>query len=318
MTKSVKIALAGAGAFGVKHLEALARIEGVEVVSVVGRTLRKTQDIAARFGIPHVTTDLVESLAQPGLDAVVLCTPTPMHARQAIACLKAGKHVQVEIPLADSLDEAREVVDQAARQGLIAMCGHTRRFNPSHQYVRQSIQAGRFRLQHLVAQTFFFRRSNMNALGEPRSWTDHLLWHHAAHTVDLFLYQDGGQIVQAHAVQGPRHPQLGIAMDMSIQLQSSTGAICSLALSFNNEGPLGTIFRYIGDTATYVASYDDLFTGNSDKVDVSQVDVSMNGIELQDREFVAAIREGRQPNASASDVLPCYEVLQQLARQLGD
>lgn len=318
MTEPIKIALAGAGAFGVKHLEALAHIDGVQVISLVGRTLRKTQDVATRFGIPHVTTDLADALELSGLDAVILCTPTPMHARQAVACLKAGKHVQVEIPLADRLVEAQEVVEQAERQGLIAMCGHTRRFNPSHQYVRQRIQAGQFQLQHLVVQTFFFRRSNMNALGEPRSWTDHLLWHHAAHTIDLFLHQDGGKIMRAHAVQGPRHPQLGIAMDMSIQLQSSSGALCSLALSFNNDGPLGTIFRYIGDTATYIASYDDLFTGSSEKVDVSHMGVSMNGIELQDREFIAAIREGRQPNANAASVLPCYEVLHGLALQLDD
>jgi len=316
MTRNIKIALAGAGAFGVKHLEGLANIEGVEVLSLAGRRLDQTQDAAARFGVPHATTDLAETLALPGLDAVILCTPTPMHARQAMACLKAGKHVQVEIPLADSMDDAREVVSLARRQGLVAMCGHTRRFNPSHQYVRGRIQAGRFRIQHLVAQTFFFRRSNANALGEPRSWTDHLLWHHAAHTVDLFMYQDGGDIVRAHAVQGPPHPRLGIAMDMSIQLQSSTGALCSLALSFNNDGPLGTTFRYIGDSATYVASYDDLFDGRGGQIDVSQVAPSMNGIELQDREFIAAIREGRQPNASAADVLPCYEVLHGLEQQL--
>lgn len=315
-TRIVNIVVAGVGAFGIKHLEGLAHIEGARVLSVVDPEQEKARSAAARFGAPHATADLSEALALPGVDAVILCTPTPMHARQAIACLKAGKHVQVEIPLADRLDDAREVVEEAGRRSLVAMCGHTRRFNPSHQYVRQRIGAGRFRLQHLVAQTFFFRRSNLNALGEPRSWTDHLLWHHAAHTVDLFLYQDGGEIVQAHAVQGPMHPELGIAMDMSIQLKSSTGALCTLALSFNNEGPLGTTFRYIGDTATYIASYDDLYTGAGDKIDVSQVDVSINGIELQDREFIAAIREGREPNASAAGVLPCYEVLDRLSRQL--
>jgi len=316
MPKKIKLALAGAGAFGIKHLQGLAGIEGAEVVSLVGRRRQETQAVAARFGIAHVATDLSEALALPGLDAVILCTPTPMHAHQALACLKAGKHVQVEIPLADSLADAQEVVQEAERQGLVAMCGHTRRFNPSHQYVHRLIEQGNFRLQHLVAQTYFFRRSNINALGEPRSWTDHLLWHHAAHTVDLFMYQTAGEIVAAHAVQGPLHPELGIAMDMSIQLQSSTGALCSLALSFNNDGPLGTTFRYIGDSATYVAVYDDLFTGANEQVDVSQVDVSMNGIELQDREFIAAIREGRRPNASAADVLPCYEVLHRLEQRL--
>jgi 2-hydroxy-4-carboxymuconate semialdehyde hemiacetal dehydrogenase len=314
--KTLKVALAGAGAFGLKHLDALKLIDGVEVISLVGRELDKTREAAAKYGVGHVTTDLADTLKLPGLDAVILATPTQMHAAQALQCLKAGVHVQVEIPLADSLRDAYAVVDMQQKAGLVAMVGHTRRFNPSHQWVRQRITAGEFAIQQMDVQTYFFRRTNMNALGQPRSWTDHLLWHHAAHTVDLFAYQCGSPIVQAHAMQGPIHPALGIAMDMSIQLKAANGAICTLSLSFNNEGPLGTFFRYIGTTGTYLARYDDLFTGKDEKIDVSGVDVSMNGIELQDREFIAAIREGREPNASVAQVLPCYEVLHQLDRQL--
>jgi len=313
---TIKVALAGAGAFGIKHLDAIKLIDGVEVVSLISRDLEKTKETAAKYGIGHVTTDLADSLALKDVDAVILCTPTQMHASQAIACMKAGKHVQVEIPLADSLAGAEEVVALQKQTGLVAMCGHTRRFNPSHQLVHKKIVAKEFNIQQMDVQTYFFRRTNMNALGQARSWTDHLLWHHAAHTVDLFAYQTGGEIVQANAVQGPIHPTLGIAMDMSIQLKSSTGAICTLSLSFNNDGPLGTFFRYIGDTATYIARYDDLFNGKEEKLDVSKVDVSMNGIELQDREFFAAIREGREPNASVASVLPCYRTLHKLEQQL--
>lgn len=316
MTKTIKVALAGAGAFGVKHLDGIKNIDGVEVISLIGRELDKTKEVAAKYGIGHVTTELSESLAIAELDAVILCTPTQMHAAQTIACLKAGKHVQVEIPLADSLKGAEDVVALQKQTGLVAMCGHTRRFNPSHQYVHHKIQAGEFNIQQMDVQTYFFRRTNTNALGQARSWTDHLLWHHAAHTVDLFAYQAGSPIVQANAIQGPIHPVLGIAMDMSIQLKAANGAICTLSLSFNNDGPLGTYFRYIGDTATYLARYDDLFNGKDEKIDVSQVDVSMNGIELQDREFFAAIREGREPNASVGRVLACYQVLHQLEQQL--
>ncbi len=313
---TIKVALAGAGAFGIKHLEAMKLIPDVEVISLVGRERAKTQAVADQYGIPHVGTDLADSLAIGDVDAVVLCTPTQMHAAQAIACLRAGKHVQVEIPLADSLRDANAVVDLQRSSGLVAMCGHTRRFNPSHQWVRQRIVGGEFRIQQMDVQTFFFRRTNINALGQPRSWTDHLLWHHAAHTVDLFAYQAQSPIVKANALQGPIHPTLGIAMDMSIQLQAANGAICTLSLSFNNDGPLGTFFRYIGDTGTYIARYDDLLDGKEQRIDVSKVAVSMNGIELQDREFFAAIREGREPNASVAQVLPCYEVLHRLETQL--
>ena len=318
MNKTIKVALAGAGAFGIKHLDGIKNIDGVEVVSLISRDLGKTKEVAAKYGIGHVTTDLAESLALKEVDAVILCTPTQMHAEQSIACLKAGKHVQVEIPLADSLKGARDVVAAQKGSGLVAMCGHTRRFNPSHQYVHKKVMAGEFNIQQMDVQTYFFRRTNMNAMGQARSWTDHLLWHHAAHTVDLFAYQCASPIVKANAIQGPIHPVLGIAMDMSIQLKAASGAICTLSLSFNNDGPLGTFFRYIGDNATYLARYDDLFNGKDEKIDVSKVDVSMNGIELQDHEFFAAIRDNREPNSSVTKVLACYEVLHDLERQLKD
>jgi 2-hydroxy-4-carboxymuconate semialdehyde hemiacetal dehydrogenase len=315
MAQTIKLALAGAGAFGIKHLDGLRNVPDVQVVSLVGRTLEPTQEVAARYGVAHVTTDLQESLARSDVDAVILCTPTQIHASQAIACLEAGKHVQVEIPLADRLADAEEVSRVQRATGKVAMVGHTRRFNPSHQWVHRRILAGELEVQQMDVQTFFFRRKNINALGQPRSWTDHLLWHHAAHTIDLFAYQSG-EIVVANALEGPLHPQLGIAMDMSVQLKSRTGAICTLSLSFNNDGPLGTFFRYICDQGTYIARYDDLVDGKDQRIDLSKVDVSLNGIELQDREFVAAIRDGREPNASLAQVLPCYRVLAQLERQL--
>jgi 2-hydroxy-4-carboxymuconate semialdehyde hemiacetal dehydrogenase len=310
----MRIALAGAGAFGEKHLDGLKLIDGVEITSVISRRAEQAAEVAAKYGAKHSGTELHEALERDDVDAVILCTPTQMHAEQAIACMNAGKHVQVEIPLADSWADAEAVLAKQKETGLTCMVGHTRRFNPSHQYVHNKIVAGEFNIQQMDVQTYFFRRKNMNAKGEARSWTDHLLWHHAAHTVDLFAYQ-AGPIVKANAIEGPHHPELGIAMDMSIQLKAASGAICTLSLSFNNDGPLGTYFRYIGDTGTYLARYDDLFTGKEEQIDVSKVDVSMNGIELQDREFIAAIREGREPNSSVAQVLPCYKVLHDLEGQ---
>lgn len=312
----MNVVLAGAGAFGIKHLDGIEKIDGVKVVGVVGRRLEQTKAVAQKYGIGHAGTSLTEALALPGVDAAILCTPTQMHASQAIECMKAGKHVQIEIPLADSLADAQAVVDVQKETGKICMVGHTRRFNPSHQWVNQRIKSGELNIQQLDVQTYFFRRKNMNALGEPRSWTDHLLWHHAAHTVDLFQYQVGEPVTVAHAVQGPMHPELGIAMDMSIQLKARSGALCTLSLSFNNDGPLGTFFRYIGDTGTYIARYDDLVNGKEEPIDVSKVDVSMNGIELQDREFFSAIEQGREPNSSVQQVMACYDVLDQLERGL--
>ena len=311
----MKVVLAGAGAFGKKHLDGIRNIDGVECVSVVGRKLGPTEAVAEIYGISHVCTDLEEALERPDVDAVILCTPTQMHAAQAIQCMEAGKHVQVEIPLADSLADAQAGVAKQKESGLIAMCGHTRRFNPSHQWVHDKVQSGELSIQQMDVQTYFFRRKNINEAGDPRSWTDHLLWHHAAHTVDLFQYQADEKIVQVNGMEGPHHPELGIAMDMSIQMKTETGKICTLSLSFNNGGPLGTFFRYICDNGTYIARYDDLVDGYEKEIDVSTVDVSMNGIELQDREFFAAIAEGRQPNASVEQVLDCYCVLHEVEQQ---
>ena len=311
----MKVIVVGPGAFGIKHLNGIKNIDGVKVVALVGRTLDKTQKVADEYGIAHTFTSLEEALKIEA-DAVILCTPTQQHAEQSILCMQAGKHVQVEIPLADSWADSQAVVKTQQETGLTCMVGHTRRFNPSHQWVNQKITAGELNLQQMDVQTYFFRRKNINAKGEARSWTDHLLWHHAAHTVDLFAYQAGSKIVKANAVQGPIHPELGIALDMSIQLQAENGAICTLSLSFNNDGPLGTFFRYICDKGTYIARYDDLEDGKGTAIDVSNVAVSMDGIELQDREFFSAIKEGREPNSSIGQVLACYKVLHDLEQQL--
>ncbi len=312
----MKVVMAGQGAFGIKHLEAMQKIDGIEVVSLIGGSAESTKQVAERFKIPHWSLDLAEGLARPGVDAAILATPTGLHTAQAIQCLEAGKHVQVEIPMSDSLADAERLAALAAKSGKVAMAGHTRRFNPSHQWIHKRIQSGELKIQQMDVQTYFFRRKNLNALGQPRSWTDHLLWHHAAHTVDLFHYQTGETCSVARGVQGPAHPELGIAMDMSIQMKVPSGAVCTLSLSFNNDGPLGTFFRYICDNGTYLARYDDLVDGKEQPIDVSKVDVSMNGIELQDREFFAAIREGREPNSSVAQVLPAYQTLDRIERSL--
>ena len=312
----MKVCLAGQGAFGIKHLEAIQAIQGIEVISLSGGRPAGTEEVAKKWKIPHWTTDLTETLKQPGLEAVILASPTQIHAKQAEQVMRAGKHVLIEIPIADSFADAERIARAQEKSGVVAMAGHVRRFNPSHQYVHKKIKAGEIKIQQMDVQTYFFRRTNMNAAGQARSWTDHLLWHHAAHTVDLFIHQTGEKPSVMHAIQGPMHPELKIAMDMSIQLKVPSGAILTLSLSFNNNGPFGSFFRYICDNGTYNALYDDLVDGKDQKIDVSHVDVSMNGIELQDREFFSAIREQREPNASVRQVLPCYRTLAELERQL--
>lgn len=313
----MRICVAGAyGAFGLKHLDALANIEGVEVTSIMGPSKDKINDVASQRGIAHAATTLEDCIARDDVDAVILSTPTQMHAQQAIACMDAGKHVLIEIPMADSLEDSQKIVTKQEQTGLVAMAGHVRRFNPSHQWIHNKVKAGELKIQQMDVQTYFFRRTNTNAKGEPRTWTDHLLWHHACHSIDLFQYQTGGTAVEAFGLQGPQHPDLGIAMDMAIGLKAADGAVCTLSLSFNNDGPLGTFFRYICDKGTYVARYDDLYDGQENQIDLSDVAVSNNGIELIDREFITAIRDGRTPNSSVADVLSAMQTLDRIEKSM--
>jgi len=306
----MKICVAGQGAFGQKHLDALKRIPDVEVTSLVGGNQDATAEVAKKYGIPHFTGDLGEGIKRA--DAVILTTPTQMHFRQGEQVMRTGKHVLIEIPIADSVSDSERLVAIAKETGVTAMAGHVRRFNPSHQWVHNRITKGELKVLQMDVQTYFFRRTNMNAAGKPRSWTDHLLWHHAAHTVDLFQYQAGETVSDCYAVQGPVNPQLGIAMDMGIVMKTPSGAICNLSLSFNNDGPLGSFFRYICDNGTYNAYYDDLVDGKKNPIDLSKVDVSMDGIELEDREFIDAIKAKREPNSSLAQVLPAMKVLGRL------
>lgn len=314
----VRIGIAGAyGAFGLKHLDALAKIDGAEVTSILGPTKEKIEALASERNIAHACTNLDDMLARDDVDAVILSTPTQMHTAQSIATMKAGKHCFCEIPMADNLEDSLTIVKAQEEAGVVGMVGHVRRFNPSHQYVHNLIDAGEYNIQQMDVQTYFFRRTNTNAKGEPRSWTDHLLWHHACHTIDLFIYQTGEVPTEVFGLQGPAHPDLGIAMDMTIGMKTKSGKLCTLSLSFNNDGPFGTFFRYIGDTGTYIARYDDLVNGREEPIDLSDVAVSNNGIELIDREFISAIEEGREPNSSFQQGLAAMKVMQVLEDQMG-
>ncbi len=313
----VRIGVAGAnGAFGSKHLDALSQIDTVEIVAAMATTLEKANGVADQYSIPNRFDNYDDMLGLADLDAVIVATPTQIHAEQGLKAMAAGKHVLIEIPMADTLGDSEALVAKQKETGFVAMAGHVRRFNPSHQWVHNKIVAGELSIQQMDIQTYFFRRTNMNAKGEPRSWTDHLLWHHACHSIDLFRYQAGEEVTEVHAIQGPTHPDLGIAMDMSILMKTESGKLCTLSLSFNNDGPLGSYFRYICDNGTYIASYDDLFDGHNNQIDVSGVDVSLNGIELIDREFVSAILDNREPNGSLQQCLPAMRIMHEIEQKM--
>lgn len=313
---TLKLCVVGEGAFGCKHLAALKNIEDVEVSWLIGGVESETKTVAQSHKIPHWSCDLNAALQCKEVDGVILATPTPLHASQAKQVMLSGKHVLIEIPMADNLTDSIELVEIQKQVGVIAMAGHVRRFNPSHQWIHNKIKLGELKIQQLEVQTYFFRRENISANGKPRSWVDNLLWHHACHTVDLFHYQTNQSIDKCYALQGPKHEKLGIPMDMSIGLKASDGAICNLSLSFNNDGPIGTNFRYICDKGTYVARYDDLIDGNGETVNLNGIAISNNGIELIDLEFIQAIKTGIEPNASLAQCLETMKTLDRLEQTL--
>ncbi len=312
----MRVLLAGAGAYGAQHGACLRGMDGIELICLVDPDMSRARHLAKSLDFENIESSLPSALERHSCDAAVLATPTQLHAQQTIQCLKAGLHVQTEIPLATSLADVQAVLEAQRAAGLVAMCGHTRRFNRSHAWLHAKLRAGALNLHHLVANTYFLRRSNLNALGQARCWIDHLLWHHAAHTVDLFQYQTDSVADQVHAVQGPLHHELNIALDMSVQMKNDAGQLCTLALSFNNDGPIGTQFRYICEEGTFVAYYDDLVDGHGAPMVMDSMREQPVGLEAQNKEFFSAIRAGRQPEASVASVLDCYRTLDRIERAL--
>jgi 2-hydroxy-4-carboxymuconate semialdehyde hemiacetal dehydrogenase len=308
----MRICLAGTGAMGAIHMKALKKIAGVEVVSLNSRTEETGKAFAAEWGIPHTSTDLEECLDRPGVEATILTTPSSMHADQTVLALSKGKHVQVEIPMSLNLPDAERIVEAASRAGKICMVTHTRRFSSPHREIRRRIQEGSFHLYHMVVQTYFFRRTNLNMHGQPRSWVDNLLWHHACHSVDLAYWVLQEPLFDVWGQKGPDHPELGIPMDMTVAMRSRSGQLFTMAMSFNNKGPFGGFYRYIGEEETYQVYRDSMTDGDGK-------DVPLDGtaaFDRQDVEFTSAVREGREVESSAASCLPAMALLDRIERSM--
>src|SRR3954468_10108939 len=308
----MKICLAGTGAMGVIHAKALAKIDGVEIVSIASRTEDSGKKFAEEYKIPFTSTSLEACIDRPGVDAVIITTPSDQHHDQTILALGKGKHVQVEIPMALSLKDSQNMLAAAKKAGKTCMITHTRRFAAPHREMLKRIQEGTFHLHHLVVETYFFRRQNLNMHGEARSWVDNLLWHHGCHSVDLAHWVLGEPNFEVWGQQGPLHPELGIPMDMTVAMRSKKGPLFSMAMSFNNKGPFGGFYRYIGEEDTYKIYRDSMTDSEGKDVPLDP----MLAFDRQDVEFVSAIREGREPESSAASVVPSMALLDKIDRAM--
>jgi 2-hydroxy-4-carboxymuconate semialdehyde hemiacetal dehydrogenase len=304
----MKVCLAGTGAMGVVHMKALHKLDDVQVVAIASRTEPSGRAFAEEWKIPFHSTSLEACIDQPGVDAVILTTPSDQHANQTILALSKGKHVQVEIPMALNLADSERMLDAAKRAGTTCMVTHTRRFSSPHREIKRRIREGTFHLHHLVVETYFFRRTNLNMHGQPRSWVDNLLWHHGCHSVDIAQWVLDDPDWDVWGQKGPDHPVLGIPMDLTVAMKTKKGTLFSMAMSFNNKGPFGGFYRYIGEEETYKIYRDSM-------TDSEGTDVPLDAtaaFDRQDAEFVSAIRERREPESSIASCVPTMRLLDRI------
>jgi 2-hydroxy-4-carboxymuconate semialdehyde hemiacetal dehydrogenase len=309
----MKICLAGTGAMGEIHVKALKKIDDVQVVSVAGRTDAGVKEFAAKWNIPHSSTNLEECIDRPGIDAVILTTPSDQHHDQTVLALRKGKHVQVEIPMALNLADSEHMLDEARKAGRTLMVTHTRRFANPHREIHRRIREGTFHLHHMVVETYFFRRTNLNMHGQPRSWVDNLLWHHGCHSVDLAHWILDEPHWDVWGQKGPDHSELKIPMDLTVAMKSKKGPLFTMAMSFNNKGPFGGFYRYIGEEDTYKVYRDSMTDSEGNEVPFEDTTAAF---DRQDIEFVGAIREGREPESSAASVVPTMALLDKIDKAM--
>ena len=309
----MKICLAGTGAMGEIHVKALKKIDDVEVVAVAGRTDAGVKEFAEKWNIPFASTNLETCMDRPGVDSVILTTPSDQHHDQTVLALRKGKHVQVEIPMALNLADSQHMLDEAKKAGKTLMVTHTRRFANPHREIHKRIRAGTFHLHHMVVETYFFRRTNLNMHGQPRSWVDNLLWHHGCHSVDLAHWILDEPNWDVWGQKGPDHSELKIPMDITVAMKSKKGPLFTMAMSFNNKGPFGGFYRDIGEEDTYKVYRDSMTDSDGNEV---HFDDTTAAFDRQDIEFVSAVRDGREPESSAASVVPTMALLDKIDKAM--
>lgn len=305
----MNICLVGYGSIARSHMAALAE-EPVTFHTVMGRLAESTAAFAAEYGFRRQTTDLDEALADPEIDAVLITSPSDIHAEQAEKALRAGKHALVEIPLALNLAEA-DALDRLAReqQRCLMVC-HTQRYYPPLVEARRMVSEGRLHVHHVSVRYGFLRRENVNWKGRRRSWTDNLLWHHGCHAVDTAMWLVGAtEATVTSQVALPSH-HLNIPLDLDILARTSHDQLIAVSMSYNTKMQFNE-YLLIGEETTLMATPGRLTSPEGVIFEApSESGPGSSSIRDQDREFLAAIREGRTPAISAGAVRPAMAVLQ--------
>jgi 2-hydroxy-4-carboxymuconate semialdehyde hemiacetal dehydrogenase len=306
----MKLCLVGEGAQAETHMQALAAIDGVEVVTVAGGIEADLQTFANKWNIPHFSVDFETCLKQPGIEAVINTGPSQLHFAQTLMAIEHGKHVLLEIPLALNWEDAEKLVQLEQSSGLTCMVCHTRHYNAPLRELKTQVQNGDLHLHHIICQTYFFRRVNLNRFGQPRTWKDDLLWHHACHAVDMIAWLLDDNDMRVWGQVGPNHPELDIPMDLTVAMKSTkTGAIATIAHSFNNHGVIQVPIRFIGEEATYLFESGTLRDHEGNELSKCTM---QDAVVMQNTEFFNAINEGRSPETSFGNSLASMRMLHEI------
>ena len=311
----MRLTFLGYGGIAEEHAQAFKRLgaagEGVQFSAVMGRVEESARRFADRHGFERATVSLDEALDCPA-DAVVIASPSDLHAEQTVACLRAEKHVLCEIPLSVNLDDALEAARFAESSSKQLMICHTQRFFPTLQELRRRVENGDFRLKQIVCRWGFLRRKNENWKGQKRSWTDNLLWHHGAHVIDMAVWMLGEtEIVDVKGILAPPTPPLNIPLDLNMCFKTASGAVVSAAMSYNTRRPFHD-YLFIGEEETYRYQNGKLYAA-----DQVVYEGGASALEAQNAEFLAAVRGNRAPSVSAEEIMPAMRILQAVQDQSG-
>ena len=310
----MNVCLIGYGSIAGCHVAAL-RGEAVTYHTVVGRLPEPTARFAQEHGLQHHTTDLDAALADPEIEAVVVTSPTDLHFEHAEKALLAGKHVLCEIPLATSLRQVDRLIGLAVELDRRLMVCHTQRHRPEFVLAREMIARGDIHVHHIIYRYTMLRRENVNWMGRRRSWTDNLLWHHGCHAVDAALWLLGATDVEVSGHVALPGRALGIPMDLAVVLRTPLDQLVNVAMSYNNHTRANDCL-VIGEEDTLLIAGGRLTTRDRTLYEPpADGSDEVRGIADQDREFLAAVREGREPAVSGRAVRPAMVVLQAVQDQ---
>ena len=312
--ETLACAVIGYGGIAEFHTEALKRIDGIHLHTVMGRRAEPTEAFKAKHGFQKATTDYDAVLSNADIDAIIIGSPSELHFEQASQALDAGKHVLVEIPLALSHKGARDLAGMTRHTDCKLMVAHTRRFDPAGIFLKDFVASGKAGHIHQHQHySFWFRHQNVGWTGYQRSWTDDVVFHHGCHLVDFSRWIVDAPVRRVRGELAPLHSETGTSLDVSLLIRYANETIGTISLSYNaQQSARGNLFICEKGTINHTGK---TVTLNGEIIyETSEAEES--AILTQNREFISAIRENRTPSCNADNAVDALVLLQEVYDQM--